>query len=54
MPWSDGGSDRPLALPQPFPALGFERNGIQLHQVVATRNGPDGVDGNPLRPDWTP
>ncbi|MEV4488687.1 class I SAM-dependent methyltransferase [Micromonospora coxensis] len=34
--------------------LAFERNGIQLHQVVATRNGPDGVNGYPLRPDWTP
>ncbi|NBE81629.1 class I SAM-dependent methyltransferase [Micromonospora rubida] len=33
--------------------LAFERNGIQLHQVLATRNGPDGVNGYPLRPDWT-
>ncbi|WP_416900936.1 class I SAM-dependent methyltransferase [Micromonospora echinospora] len=34
--------------------LAFERNGIQLHQVLATRNGPDGADDYPLRPDWTP
>ena len=38
MPWSDGGSDRPLALPLPFPALGFERNGsLQLTVVIHTR-----------------
>ncbi|MER5453781.1 class I SAM-dependent methyltransferase [Micromonospora sp. NPDC002389] len=34
--------------------LAFERNGIQLHQVLATRNGPDAVNGYPLRPDWLP
>ncbi|MEU4570692.1 class I SAM-dependent methyltransferase [Micromonospora sp. NPDC023956] len=34
--------------------LAFERNGIQLHQVLATRNGPGGTDDYPLRPDWTP
>ncbi|MBO4209101.1 class I SAM-dependent methyltransferase [Micromonospora echinofusca] len=34
--------------------LSFERNGIQLHQVLATRTGPDGDAGFPLRPDWTP
>ncbi|MFJ6195370.1 class I SAM-dependent methyltransferase [Micromonospora sp. NPDC092111] len=34
--------------------LGFERNEIQLHQVVATRNGPEGTNDYPLRPDWTP
>ncbi|MDG4792972.1 class I SAM-dependent methyltransferase [Micromonospora sp. WMMD1082] len=34
--------------------LAFERNGIQLHQVVATRNGQDAVNGYPLRPDWLP
>ncbi|MFF3865609.1 class I SAM-dependent methyltransferase [Micromonospora sp. NPDC001898] len=33
--------------------LAFERNEIQLHQVLATRNGPTGVNGYPLRPDWT-
>lgn len=33
--------------------LAFERNGIQLHQVLATRNGPDGDAHFPLRPDWS-
>ncbi|MEN8707421.1 MAG: class I SAM-dependent methyltransferase [Nocardioides marinisabuli] len=32
--------------------LGFERNEIQLHQVLAVRTGPDGDDGLPLRPSW--
>ncbi|RIV36033.1 class I SAM-dependent methyltransferase [Micromonospora radicis] len=34
--------------------LAFERNGIQLHQVLATRNAPDAASGYPLRPDWLP
>ncbi|MFV2103709.1 class I SAM-dependent methyltransferase [Micromonospora sp. LOL_024] len=34
--------------------LAFERNGIQLHQVLSTRNGLDAVSGYPLRPDWLP
>jgi FAD/FMN-containing dehydrogenase len=29
--------------------LAFERNGIQLHQVLATRTGDDGDSGYPLR-----
>ncbi|MFC7545167.1 class I SAM-dependent methyltransferase [Plantactinospora sp. GCM10030261] len=33
--------------------LSFERNKIQLHQVLGTRTGPDGDSGYPLRPDWT-
>ena len=33
--------------------LSFERNAIQLHQVLGTRNGPAGDSGFPLRPDWT-
>ena len=33
--------------------LGFERNGIQLHQVLAVRTGPDGEASYPLRPAWT-
>ena len=38
MPWSDGGSDRPLALPLPFTACGLERNGRrQLIVVIHTR-----------------
>ncbi|WP_394554870.1 class I SAM-dependent methyltransferase [Agromyces sp. MMS24-JH15] len=32
--------------------LGFERNGIQLHQVLAARPGGEG--DLPLRPWWTP
>ncbi|MGN9808173.1 class I SAM-dependent methyltransferase [Micromonospora sp. BQ11] len=32
--------------------MAFERNGIQLHQVLATRTGADGGNGYPLRPDW--
>lgn len=31
--------------------LGFERNEIQLHQVLAVKS-TDGVSGMPLRPDW--
>ena len=31
--------------------LGFERNEIQLHQVLATRT-TEGDSGAPLRPDW--
>jgi cyclopropane-fatty-acyl-phospholipid synthase len=34
--------------------LGFERNEIQLHQVLAVRPGPDGSSAMPLRPDWEP
>jgi cyclopropane-fatty-acyl-phospholipid synthase len=32
--------------------LGFERNQIQLHQVLAVRPHPDGSAGVPLRPWW--
>jgi cyclopropane-fatty-acyl-phospholipid synthase len=32
--------------------MGFERNEIQLHQVLATRTHDNGVSGFPLRPDW--
>lgn len=32
--------------------LAFERNQIQLHQVLATRTAEDGAAGYPLRPDW--
>jgi len=32
--------------------LAFERNEIQLHQVLAVRTGDDGNDGFPLRPTW--
>jgi cyclopropane-fatty-acyl-phospholipid synthase len=32
--------------------LGFERNQIQLHQVLGVRLGQNGRSGMPLRPDW--
>ncbi len=32
--------------------IGFERNEIQLHQVLAARTSDDGSDGFPLRPRW--
>jgi cyclopropane-fatty-acyl-phospholipid synthase len=32
--------------------LAFERNEIQLHQVLAVRTTDDGRDGFPLRPSW--
>jgi len=34
--------------------LGFERNHIQLHQILGVRLGEDGKSGMPLRPDWEP
>jgi cyclopropane-fatty-acyl-phospholipid synthase len=34
--------------------LGFERNQIQLHQVLGVRLGANGKSGMPLRPDWEP
>ncbi|MDG3009508.1 methyltransferase domain-containing protein [Rhodococcus sp. D2-41] len=33
--------------------LGFERNGIQLHQVLAVKPGEDGDAQVPLRPWWS-
>jgi cyclopropane-fatty-acyl-phospholipid synthase len=32
--------------------LGFERNVVQLHQVLGVKLGADGESGMPLRPDW--
>jgi cyclopropane-fatty-acyl-phospholipid synthase len=32
--------------------LGFERNHIQLHQVLGVKLGANGASGMPLRPDW--
>jgi cyclopropane-fatty-acyl-phospholipid synthase len=32
--------------------LGFDRNHIQLHQVLSVRLAADGNSGMPLRPDW--
>jgi cyclopropane-fatty-acyl-phospholipid synthase len=34
--------------------MGFERNEIQLHQVLATRTDADGRSNFPLRPNWVP
>jgi len=32
--------------------FGFERNDVQLHQVLAVKPGADGRSGFPLRPTW--
>lgn len=32
--------------------IAFERNEVQLHQVLAVRTAADGSDGFPLRPTW--
>ncbi len=32
--------------------LGFERNIVQLHQILGVKLGADGESGMPLRPDW--
>ena len=32
--------------------LAFERNEIQLHQVLGVRTDEQGGDGFPLRPSW--
>jgi cyclopropane-fatty-acyl-phospholipid synthase len=34
--------------------LGFDRNQIQLHQVLAGKLDRQGTSGMPLRPDWEP
>ena len=34
--------------------LGFERNHIQLHQILGVRLCENGKSGMPLRPDWEP
>jgi cyclopropane-fatty-acyl-phospholipid synthase len=34
--------------------MAFETNGLQLHQVLATKVGADGSTSYPLRPDWAP
>ena len=34
--------------------MGFERNEIQLHQVLTTRTDADGRSNFPLRPNWVP
>jgi cyclopropane-fatty-acyl-phospholipid synthase len=32
--------------------VGFDRRGIELHQVLAVRTARSGVSGMPLRPSW--
>ena len=32
--------------------VGFERDEVELHQVLATRNHDDGRSEFPMRPDW--
>jgi cyclopropane-fatty-acyl-phospholipid synthase len=32
--------------------LGFERNRVQIHQMLAVNTAADGRSGMPLRPDW--
>ncbi len=34
--------------------LGFDRNQIQLHQILGVKLGSRGESGMPLRPDWEP
>jgi cyclopropane-fatty-acyl-phospholipid synthase len=34
--------------------LGFDRNDIQLHQILGVKLRADGASGMPLRPDWEP
>ncbi|HEX8007081.1 MAG TPA: class I SAM-dependent methyltransferase [Trebonia sp.] len=34
--------------------LGFDRNVVQLHQVLGVKLHADGSSGMPLRPDWEP
>ncbi|HEY0487208.1 MAG TPA: class I SAM-dependent methyltransferase [Mycobacteriales bacterium] len=46
------GTARVWALYMAASRLGFERNRIQLHQVLGTRTD-DGDSGMPLRPSWT-
>jgi cyclopropane-fatty-acyl-phospholipid synthase len=34
--------------------LGFDRNVVQLHQVLGVKLRADGAADMPLRPDWEP
>jgi len=34
--------------------LGFDRNVVQLHQILGVKLHKDGTSGMPLRPDWEP
>jgi cyclopropane-fatty-acyl-phospholipid synthase len=50
----DDGTARVWRLYMAGSRLGFERNQIQLHQVLGVKLGTGGVSGMPLRPDWEP
>jgi cyclopropane-fatty-acyl-phospholipid synthase len=32
--------------------LGFDRNVVELHQILGVRLDANGVSGMPLRPNW--
>jgi cyclopropane-fatty-acyl-phospholipid synthase len=49
-----GGTARVWRLYMAGSRLGFERNHIQLHQVLGVRLGAEGAAAMPLRPDWEP
>jgi cyclopropane-fatty-acyl-phospholipid synthase len=34
--------------------LGFDRNVVQLHQILGVKLNKDGTSGMPLRPNWEP
>jgi cyclopropane-fatty-acyl-phospholipid synthase len=34
--------------------IGFDRNVVQLHQILGVKLAKDGTSGMPLRPDWEP
>ena len=46
------GTARTWGLYMAVSRIGFERNEIQLHQVLAARTTDAGADGFPLRPSW--
>jgi cyclopropane-fatty-acyl-phospholipid synthase len=48
-----GGTARVWGLYMAGSRLGFERNEVQLHQVLAVRLAPDGASSYPLRPSFT-
>ncbi len=59
--WDDVRGELPASAPRgsggsTSPGRGsvFERNGIQLHQVLASRTTSEGVSGFPLRPRFEP
>jgi cyclopropane-fatty-acyl-phospholipid synthase len=49
-----GGTARVWRLYMAGSRLGFERNQVQLHQILGVKLGARGESGMPLRPDWEP